>query len=57
MVAGGHMTEAPKTLTHASVVSRESVRITLAMTTLNNLEVMAANIKNACLTTPASEKT
>jgi hypothetical protein len=29
-VAGGHMTDAPKTLTHSSVVSRDSVRIALA---------------------------
>jgi hypothetical protein len=44
MVAEGHMTEAPKTLTHASVVSRESVRIILTMAALNDLEVKAANI-------------
>jgi hypothetical protein len=29
MVAGGHTTKAPKTLTHTSVASRESVRIVL----------------------------
>jgi hypothetical protein len=56
MVAGGHMTEAPKPLTHASVVSRESVRITLTMAALNDLEVKAADIQNAYLTAPVSEK-
>ena len=38
-VAGGHMTEAPATLTYASVVSRESVRIALTMAALHGLEV------------------
>ena len=56
MVAGGHMTEAPKTLTYASVVSRESVRIILTMAALNDLEVKAADIQNAYLTAPVSEK-
>jgi hypothetical protein len=56
MVAGGHMTEAPKTLTYASVVSRESVCIVLTMAALNDLEVKAADIQNAYLTAPVSEK-
>jgi hypothetical protein len=56
MVAGGHTTEAPKTLTYASVVSRESVRIVLTMAALNDLEVKAADIQNAYLTAPVSEK-
>jgi ribosomal protein L31E len=38
-VAGGHMTEAPATITYASVVSRESVRIALTLAALNGLEV------------------
>ena len=29
LVAGGHMTEAPKCMTYSSVVSRETVRIAL----------------------------
>ena len=55
-VAGGHMTEAPKTLTYASVVSRESVRIALTLAALNDLEVKTADIENAYLTAPVSEK-
>ena len=31
LVAGGHMVEAPKSLTYASMVSRESVRIALTL--------------------------
>jgi hypothetical protein len=56
MVAGGHTTEAPKTLTHTSVVSRESVRIVLTMAALNNLEVKAADTQNAHLTASVPEK-
>ena len=44
-VAGGHMTEAPATLTYASVVSRESVRIALTMAALHGLEVKTGDIK------------
>lgn len=39
LVAGGHLTEAPPTLTYASVVSRETVRIALTLAALNALEV------------------
>ena len=38
-VAGGHATVAPPTLTYASVVLRESVRIALTLAALNDLEV------------------
>ena len=55
-VAQGNMTEAPKTLTYASVVSRESVRIALTLAALNDLEVKSADIKNAYLTAPVTEK-
>ena len=55
-VAQGNMTEAPATLTYASVVSRESVRIALTIAALNDLEVKTADIKNAYLTAPVSEK-
>jgi Reverse transcriptase (RNA-dependent DNA polymerase) len=50
------MTEAPATLTYASVVSRESVRIALTLAALNDLEVKTADIENAYLTAPVSEK-
>ena len=50
------MTEAPATLTYASVVSRESVRIALTLAVLNDLEVKTADIMNAYLTAPVTEK-
>ena len=55
LVTGGHMTEAPKTLTYASVISRETVRITLTIAALNDLEVKTAGVQNAFLTAPCSE--
>ena len=39
-----------------SVVSRESVRIALTLAALNDLEVKTADIENAYLTAPVSEK-
>ena len=56
LVAGGHTTEAPATLTYLSVVSRDSACITLTVAALNELEVMACDIQNAYLTTDCREK-
>ena len=50
------MVEAPKSLTFASVVSRESIRIALTLTALNDPEVKTSDIQNAYLTAPCSEK-
>jgi len=55
-VAGGHMTSTPATNTYASVVSRESVRTALTLAALNDLEVKTADIENAYLTAPVTEK-
>ena len=55
-VAGGHTIASPPTLTYASVVSRETVRIALTLAALNDLEVKASDIQNAYLTAPCSEK-
>jgi hypothetical protein len=46
------MTEAPTTLTYASVMSRESVRIALTLAALNGLGVKSADIASAFLQTP-----
>ena len=51
-VAGGHMTEAPVTLTYVSIVSRETVRIALMIVALNDLQVKASDIQNDYLTAP-----
>ena len=49
MVAGGHTTEAPATLTYSSVVSRDSVRIALTIAALNNLKILSCDIQNSTL--------
>jgi hypothetical protein len=55
-VAGGHLTEAPATITYASVVSRETVRLALTFASLNDLEVKVGNVLNAYITAPVKEK-
>ena len=44
LVAGGHKTEAPASITYSSVVSRDSVRIALLIAALNDLDVLACDI-------------
>ena len=44
MVAGGHTTKTPSSLTYSSVVSRDSVRIALTIAALNGLSVLACDI-------------
>ena len=56
LVAGGHMTDTPNTLTYSSVISRDSVRIALTIAALKELSVMACDIPNASLTTDCREK-
>jgi hypothetical protein len=55
-VAGGHTMDTPHEMTYASVVLRESVRISLTLAALNDLEVKMADIENAYLTAPITEK-
>jgi hypothetical protein len=55
-VAGGHTTDTPHAMKYASFVSRESVRITLTLAALNDLDVKMADIENAYLTAPINEK-
>ena len=50
------MTDTPNTLTYSSVVSRDSVRIALTITALNELSVMACDIQNAYLIAECREK-
>ena len=55
-VAGGHLTDAPDTITYSSIVSSDSVRIALLMAELNGLDIMACDIGNAYLNAPCREK-
>ena len=50
------MTKAPATITNARVMSRETVRIALMIAALNYLEVKLADILNAYVQAPVTEK-
>ena len=50
-----HIIKAPATVTYASIVSREAVRIALIIITLNNLEVKSGSILNANVQAPVTE--
>jgi hypothetical protein len=55
-VAGGHTTDTPHSMTYASAVSSESVRFVLTLAALNDLDVKMADIENAYLTAPITDK-
>ena len=55
-VLDGHKTQDPIGSTYAGVVSRESVHIALTYAALNELDVSAADIWNAYLQAPSSQK-
>ena len=56
LVADGHKTKPPSSVTYSSVVSRDSVRICLTYAALNDLDILAGDIENAYLTAPCREK-
>jgi hypothetical protein len=56
LIAGGHKTDAPATITYASVISHETVSIALMLVALNNLQVKVGDVLNAYITTPCQEK-
>jgi hypothetical protein len=55
-VAGGHMAEAPASMTCSSVVSPESVQIAFLIDALNDFEVRSADVGNAYLNAEHREK-
>ncbi|KAL7476422.1 hypothetical protein ACHAW6_005712 [Cyclotella cf. meneghiniana] len=56
LVARGHMTKAPKTLTYASIMSQETIRIALLVAVLNDIDIWAADILNDWITMPCNKK-
>ena len=56
LVADGHKTEPPTSMTYSSVVARDSVRIALTIASLNCLEISSCDIGNAYLNAPCREK-
>ena len=55
-VLDGHKTADPVGSTYAGVVSRESVRIAFTYAALNGVTICAADIRNAYLQAPSSQK-
>ena len=55
-VKDGHRSPDPTTSAYAGVFSRESVRVGLTYAALMDLDVMTADIQNAYLQVPSSEK-
>ena len=55
-VANGARTPDLTTTSYAGVVSRESIRIVFTLDALNELDIMAGDVLNACLQAPISEK-
>ena len=56
LVADGHKTDAPSSITYSSVVSRDSVRLGLLIASLNDLDVVTCDIGNAYLNADCREK-
>jgi len=56
LVAGGHTTETPSSITYSSVVSRDSMRIAFTMAQMLELDILSADIGNAYLNAPCREK-
>ena len=54
--ARGDQTEAPTSVTYASVVSRESVRIGFLIAALNDLKMLQADVAGAYLNAPCAER-
>ena len=55
-VKDGHKHADPASSSYAGVVSRESIRIMLTWAALHDVDIMAADIRNAYLQAPTSEK-
>ena len=55
-VKDGHRTADLNRSTYAGVVSRETVRIAMLYSAMNNIPIVAGDILNAYLQAPSSEK-
>ncbi|KAL7475153.1 LOW QUALITY PROTEIN: hypothetical protein ACHAW6_001080, partial [Cyclotella cf. meneghiniana] len=56
LVAGGHMTKAPATLTYANIMSQETKHIAILVAVLNNVDTWATDVLNAYIPMPCCEK-
>ena len=53
---GGNLTNPPLSVTHASVVSRDSVHLAFPILALNDLDILAGYIQNAYMNAAKKEK-
>ena len=56
LLAGGQVTEPPSTMTYVIVVSRDTLRIALTLDALNYLPAKVADIQNAYIIAPVTDK-
>ena len=56
LVADGHKTNVPSSITYSNVVSRKCVRLALLITSLNDLDISCCDIENAYLNADCLEK-
>lgn len=56
LVAGGHCTDPPASLTYPSVVARDSICIAFLVAALNDLEILSVDIGNAYLNAYTKER-
>ena len=54
-VVDRNKTKTPAVMTYSSVVSRDSVRIILSISALNDLDMLACDIKNSYITADCRE--
>ena len=54
--ARGDQTDTPSSVTYASAVTRENVRIDFVIATLNDLNILTADVAKAYLNAPCAEK-
>ena len=56
LVADGHITAFPSSITYSNVVSRESVRVTFLLAYLHDLDTFSCDIVNSYLNSKCKEK-
>lgn len=54
--ANGHKTKAPAAMTYSTVVGQDLVRIMLMVASLNDLDILGADVQNAFLSAPNLKK-
>ena len=55
-VAGGHMTEAPNSITYSIVVSHDIIRIGFLLASLHVVDIAVIDLENAYTNAPRAEK-